>query len=64
MFATQGKALYGDTKRVSRVYLGSRMEPEDRERITTKIKPLRISTSEMSIDKYAIIFAAKDDSRP
>jgi len=62
MFATQRKAFYRDTKCVSRVYLGSRMKPEDREQITSRLKRLKIKTSDMFIKKYSITFEAKGGS--
>ena len=59
LFATPGKAEYGDISCVTHVYLGSRMEPRSRERIKNELLPLRIRVSEMTIDKYSISFKTK-----
>lgn len=59
MFATPGEARYGNTLCVTRVYLGSRMEQQARERVKDELLPLRIKVSEMTIDKYSISFKTK-----
>jgi DUF2971 family protein len=59
MFAPQGKVYYEDTACVARVYLGSRMKDGDRNRITNRLKKLRINTRAMSIDNYSISFEAR-----
>jgi len=59
MFAPLGKAYYRDTTCVARVYLGSRMEDGDRNRITDRLKRIKIKTREMTIDKYSISFEAR-----
>jgi hypothetical protein len=56
MFATLGKARYRDPSCVSHVYLGSRMELDKREQITTALRRLGIKMSEMIIDEYFINF--------
>ena len=56
MFASLGKASYRPTNCVTRVYLGSRIEDDDRIRITNSLKRLKIKTSDMNIDKYSISF--------
>ena len=56
MFGTPGPVRYGDHKCISRVYLGSRMDEDVRERVKTKFQKLKIKTSDMSIDKYSISF--------
>jgi hypothetical protein len=60
MFAGLGKAYYGDTACVARVYLGSRMKPDDQKRITSTLKRLKIKTGVMTIDKYLISFESPD----
>jgi hypothetical protein len=57
MFARRGRAYYRDPRCVTRVYLGSRMKPEDHERITRTLNQLNIKTSDMIIDEYFISFA-------
>jgi hypothetical protein len=41
------------------VYLGSRIEDDDRLRIKNKLKRLKIKTSDMNINKYSISFESK-----
>jgi hypothetical protein len=60
MFAGLGKAYYHDRACVTRVYLGSRIEPDDRKRVVNALKRLRIETRDMSIDKYFISFEDTD----
>ncbi len=62
MFAPLGKAYYQDTACVTRVYLGSRIKDGDRNRITNRLKQLKIKMREMTIDKYSISFEAKSRS--
>lgn len=62
MFAKVGKAYYSDTACVRRVYLGSRIDPDHRRRITSVLKRLKIKTSDMVIDEYFISFTAKPRS--
>lgn len=59
MFAGLGRAYYRNTACVARVYLGSRMKPDDRKRITRSLNQLKIKTSDMIIDEYFISFAPK-----
>ena len=56
MFATPGEVRYRDRSCVTHVYLGSRMEEHDRQRVKHQLLPLHISVSEMTIDKYSISF--------
>jgi hypothetical protein len=56
MFASLGKASYRPTNCVTRVYLGSRIDDDDRLRIKNKLKRLKIKTSDMNINKYSISF--------
>jgi hypothetical protein len=56
MFAPLGKAYYRDTASVTRVYLGSRVSDQDRTKIMTRLKQLKIKTRDMTIDKYSISF--------
>ncbi len=59
MFASLGKASYRPTNCVTRVYLGSRIEDDDRIQIKNKLKRLKIKTSDMNINKYSISFESK-----
>lgn len=59
MFASLGKAFYRPTSCVTRVYLGSRIEDDDRIRIKNRLKRLKIRTSDMTIDKYSISFETR-----
>ena len=59
MFASLGKAFYRPTNCVTRVYLGSRIEDDDRIRIKNRLKRLKIKTSDMTIDKYSISFESR-----
>jgi len=59
MFASLGKSSYRPTDCVTRVYLGSRIEDDDRIRIQNRLKRLKIKTSDMSIDKYSISFETR-----
>jgi hypothetical protein len=59
MFASLGKASYRPANCVTRVYLGSRIEDDDRLRIKNKLKRLKIKTSDMNINKYSISFESK-----
>ena len=56
MFAPQGKAFYTNPHCVTHVYLGSRMDPTDAQKVTTKLTPLKIKTITMFVKKYSIIF--------
>jgi hypothetical protein len=56
MFAQQGQIHYSDPKCVTRVYLGARMKPAHRARITRTLKRLGIKTSAMKIDEYFMTF--------
>lgn len=62
MFASLGKARYRPTSCVTRVYLGSRIEDDDRIRIKNRLKRLKIRTSDMSIDRYSISFESSSRS--
>lgn len=62
MFAPLGNAHYRNTGCVERVYLGSRIPGGDRNRITNRLKQLKIKTRDMTIDKYSISFEAKSRS--
>lgn len=62
MFAPLGKAHYQDAACVTRVYLGSRIKDGDRNRITNRLKQLKIKIREMTIDKYSISFEATSRS--
>lgn len=64
MFATQGRISYEDVRCVAQVYLGWRMEPDDRERVETALKRLKIKTSDMSIEKYSISFKTFQPTSP
>jgi len=57
MFATPGRAIYHDASCVTHVYLGHRIEPGGRERVTSALQTLDIKTSNMVIHKYSIKFA-------
>ena len=59
MFASLGRASYRPTNCVTRVYLASRIEDDDRIRIKNRLKRLKITTSDMSIDKYSISFETR-----
>ena len=59
MFAWLGKSFYRRTNCVTRVYLGSRIEDDDRIRIKNRLKRLKIKTSDMTIDKYSISFETR-----
>jgi hypothetical protein len=59
MFASLGKAFYRPTNCVTRVYLGSRIEDDDQIRIKSRLKRLKIKTSDMTIDKYSISFETR-----
>jgi len=59
MFASLGKSSYRPTDCVTRVYLGSRIEDDDRIRIQNRLKRPKIKTSDMSIDKYSISFETR-----
>jgi len=59
MFASLGKVSYRPNNCVTRVYLGSRIEDDDRIRIKNRLKRLKIKTSDMSIDKYSISFETR-----
>jgi hypothetical protein len=56
MFATQGKAIYGEAACATHIYLGSRMRQVDRELVIESLKDTEIRISEMSIKKYSISF--------
>ena len=58
MFAPLGKAHYQKTECVTRVYLGSRIKDEDRDRIMNTMNRLAIETKDMTINKYSISFEA------
>jgi hypothetical protein len=57
MFARQGRTNYFDPSCVTHVYLGARMNPDDRNQVIAALNPLGIKTSEMSVDKYSINFS-------
>jgi len=59
MFARPGKVYYGDTACVTRVYLGSEMGSNDRERLTAVLNGLNIKIYFMNIDKYPISFTSR-----
>jgi hypothetical protein len=59
MFAAPGEARYEDRSCVTHMYLGSRMEQPERQRVKDELEPLRIKVSEMTIDKYSISFKTK-----
>lgn len=56
MFAVQGLVTYKRVKCVQCVYLGSRIDPDDSNRITVAMKALGIETRKMSLDKYSMGF--------
>lgn len=56
MFAPLGRVHYGETSCVTRVYLGSRTDPDRRERVLNEMRELNIETHEMAIDKYSMSF--------
>jgi hypothetical protein len=58
MFAPLGRAYYTKTACVTRVYLGSRIDPDKRDLILETMKRLKIKTHDMAIDKYSIGFHA------
>jgi hypothetical protein len=62
MFGPLGRVYYRDTACVTRVYLGSRISDGDRNRIVNRLKPLKIKTRNMTIDKYSISFEARPRS--
>lgn len=62
MFAPLGKAYYRDTACVALVYLGSRIKDGDWNRVSSRLKQLKIKTRDMTIDKYSISFEAKSRS--
>lgn len=56
MFAHIGKAYYHKASCVTHVYLGSKIDPEHKERIKQAMRTLKIRTSEMNVGKYALSF--------
>jgi hypothetical protein len=58
MFGSLGKVSYAQSECVTRVYLGSRMTDQNRNLVTTRLRKLKISTQDMTIDKYSIGFEA------
>lgn len=56
MFAHLGRAEYGDKSCVTRVYLGSRIDPTKRSRMIRAMKSLKIPADDMKIDRYSITF--------
>jgi Protein of unknown function (DUF2971) len=56
MFGPLGKADYGKAGCATRVYLGSRIDSDYRDRIIAEMNRLGIETHDMSIDKYSISF--------
>jgi hypothetical protein len=56
MFAPLGKAPYADKSCVARVYLGSRIASDKRNKIIRAMNSLEIETYDMKIEKYSITF--------
>ena len=54
MFAPLGKAHYNERDCVTRVYLGSRIDPKKRDRVLKEMQKIKIETHEMAIDKYSM----------
>ncbi len=63
MFSDSVETSYLEVDCVSRVFLGSRMEHDKKERLTSKLKSLNISVSEMQLRKYSIEFESIFESR-
>src|SRR5258708_7001119 len=56
MFSSQGKADYSDKSCATRVYLGSRIAEDKREKIIKAMNSLDIETYDMKIEKNSITF--------
>jgi hypothetical protein len=56
MFASLGKIHYADKSCVSRVYLGSRIASDKRNKIIKAMSSLNIETHDMKIEKYSMTF--------
>ncbi len=59
MLGRSGELSYQDTDCVTRVYLGSRIDPDHRDRIITALSPTGIKIFHMKIDAYAMTFSSK-----
>ena len=53
---SRGQAPYRQIDCVSRVYLGTRVRPEDRAEVVGAMKELKIPVFEMRVDRYALTF--------
>lgn len=56
MFAPLGRVPYDSRSCVTHVYLGSRMEQEQRNEVARSLEGLQITVSDMTIKKYSISF--------
>jgi hypothetical protein len=56
MFSEQDKTSYSKVNCVSRVYIGSRMPDDKKQRLINDLTSLNISISEMKLHKYSIVF--------
>jgi hypothetical protein len=56
MFAYIGNVHYHNVKCVTHVYLGSKIDPELKHRVTQALERLKIKTSEMNVTKYKLEF--------
>lgn len=56
MFSSQGMTFYRQQKCVTRVYVGARMEPGEREGLAARLRPLKIPMSEMAVKRYSLAF--------
>jgi hypothetical protein len=56
MFAPLGKTHFADKSCVTRVYLGSRIDPAKRQKIIKAMDALDIEIHDMKIEKYSMTF--------
>jgi hypothetical protein len=56
MFAPLGKTYFADKTCVTRVYLGSRIDPAKHQKIIKAMDALDIETHDMKIEKYSMTF--------
>lgn len=60
----KGRSEYGDVATVRRIFLGSRVTPEDQDKVVQAARRLRIPVSKMTVEAYSMGFKLIPRPRP